>query len=130
MAAVGDSQKMSSLEIQRAEIGDVAVLRLKGRILVGESSHMLHAAVRDALAKGTRKLLLELVAVTYIDSVGVGELVSSYAAVHRAGGELKLSNLTPRVHDLVQLTRLHTIVDVHPDEASALRAFEQAATPR
>jgi anti-sigma B factor antagonist len=117
-----------SLEIKRAKAGDVVVLRLKGRILVGESSHRLRDAVRDALGEGARKLLLEMKAVSYIDSVGVGELVSSFAAAHRAGGELKLSNLTQRVNDLIRLTRLHTIVDVHEDEAGALRAFEKSAS--
>ena len=118
---------MSGLQIQRADVGDVVVFRLKGRVLVGESSHQLHEVVRDALTKGARKLLLELVAVSYIDSVGVGELVSSYAAAHRAGGELKLSNLTKRVQALVQLTRLNSIIDTHPDEASALAAFANKA---
>ena len=118
---------MSGLQIQRIDVGDVAVFRLKGRVLVGESSHQLHDAVRDAIGKGARKLLLELVAVSYIDSVGVGELVSSYAAAHRAGGELKLSNLTKRVEALVQLTRLNSIIDTHPDEASALAAFSKSS---
>jgi anti-sigma B factor antagonist len=115
------------LEIAQQQIGDVTVFRLKGRVLVGDSSHQLHDAIRDALGKGARKLLLELVAVSYIDSVGVGELVSSYAAAHRAGGELKLSNLTKRVEALVQLTRLNSIIDTHPDEASALRAFANSS---
>lgn len=118
---------MSGLQIQRADVGDVVVFRLKGRVLVGESSHQLHDVVRDALGQGARKLLLELVAVSYIDSVGVGELVSSYAAAHRAGGELKLSNLTKRVQALVQLTRLNSIIDTHADEASALAAFANRA---
>ena len=115
-----------TLQIEQQDSGGVTVLRLKGRILVGESSRLLHDAIRDALGAGGRKLLLHLGAVTYIDSVGVGELVSSFAAAKRAGGELKLSNVAGRVRDLVRLTRLHTIVEVCADEDEALRSFRKA----
>jgi anti-sigma B factor antagonist len=116
----------STLDITQQTVAGVVVLRLKGRILVGESSRILHDAIRDALGQGARKILLQLAEVSYIDSVGVGELVSSYAAAKRVDGELKLSNVSGRVRDLVRLTRLHTIVEVCPDEAAALRSFENA----
>jgi anti-sigma B factor antagonist len=75
------------------------------------------------VGKGQKKILLNLGDVTYIDSSGIGELVSAFTAVRREGGELKLLNLTKKVHDLLQITKLYTVFDIKDDETAAIKAF-------
>ncbi len=89
---------------------------------MGEASGKLRGAVQDALA-GSKKILLNLKDVNYIDSAGLGELVSSYTTVKNAGGELKLLNLTSKVRDLLVITKLLTVFDVKESEADALKSF-------
>jgi len=84
---------------------------------------VLRDTVRDLIGKGSKKILLNLGDVTYIDSSGIGELVSAFTAVRREGGELKLLNLTKKVHDLLQITKLYTVFDIKDDEATAIKAF-------
>jgi anti-sigma B factor antagonist len=86
----------------------------------------LRDSVRDLLAKGQKKILLNLGDVNYIDSSGIGELVSAYTTVRNQGGELKLLNLTRKVHDLLQITKLYTVFDVKDDEASAIASYAHA----
>jgi len=86
---------------------------------------VLRDTVRDLLAKGDRKMLLNLGEVTYIDSSGIGELVSAFTTVRNQGGELKLLNLTKKVHDLLQITKLYTVFDVKDDEATAISSFKK-----
>jgi anti-sigma B factor antagonist len=83
----------------------------------------LRDTIRDLVGKGQKKILLNLGDVTYIDSSGIGELVSAFTAVRREGGELKLLNLTKKVHDLLQITKLYTVFDIKDDEATAIKAF-------
>ncbi|MGB6469976.1 MAG: STAS domain-containing protein, partial [Candidatus Acidiferrales bacterium] len=92
-------------------------------ITLGEGSSTLRKTVRELLDQGKRKILLNLSDVDYIDSSGIGEMVSAYTTVRNAQGELKLVYLTKRVHDLIQITRLFTVFDVQPDEAAALQSF-------
>ena len=115
-----------ALTIASREVDGVTVLDLSGRITLGEGSVQLRDSVRDLLAKGQKKILLNLGDVNYIDSSGIGELVSAYTTVRNQGGELKLLNLTRKVHDLLQITKLYTVFDVKDDEASAIGAFAQA----
>ena len=82
--------------------------------------------IRDQLSKGNKKILLNLADVTYIDSSGIGELVSAYTAVSNQGGQLKLLNLTKKVHDLLQITKLYTVFDIHDDEAKGIASFQKA----
>jgi anti-sigma B factor antagonist len=105
------------------EIDSVVVVDVSGRITLGEGCAQLREIVRGQLAKGNKKLLLNLGEVTYIDSSGIGELVSAYTAVSNQGGQLKLLNLTKKVHDLLQITKLYTVFDVHDDEAKAISSF-------
>jgi anti-sigma B factor antagonist len=84
---------------------------------------VLRDTIRDLVGKGQKKILLNLGDVTYIDSSGIGELVSAFTAVRREGGELKLLNLTKKVHDLLQITKLYTVFDIKDDEATAIKAF-------
>jgi anti-sigma B factor antagonist len=96
---------------------------MSGRITLGEGSVVLRDTIRDLVGKGQKKILLNLGDVTYIDSSGIGELVSAFTAVRREGGELKLLNLTKKVHDLLQITKLYTVFDIKDDEATAIKAF-------
>ena len=105
------------------EIEDIAVVDFSGKITLGEGSSTLRRTIRDLIEKGHRKIVLNLYDVDYIDSSGIGELVSAYTTVRNASGELKLLHLTKRVHDLLQITRLFTVFDVQSDEDNALRSF-------
>ena len=101
----------------------VTIVDLSGRITLGESSATLRETVRELLNKGQKRILLNLGDVSYIDSSGIGELVSGFTTVRNQGGDLKLLNLTKKVHDLLQITKLYTVFDVHSDEATAIRSF-------
>jgi anti-sigma B factor antagonist len=104
-------------------VGDVSVMDVSGRITLGEGSSTLRDALRELVTKGQKKILLNLGEVTYIDSSGIGELVSGFTTVTNNGGQLKLLNLTKRVKDLLQITKLYTVFDVHETEVSAIRSF-------
>jgi anti-sigma B factor antagonist len=105
------------------QVDGVTIVDLSGRITLGEGSTMLRDIVRDMIAKGNNKILLNLGDVTYIDSSGIGELVSAFTTVRNGGGELKLLNLTKKVHDLLQITKLYTVFDIKDDEAGAIKSF-------
>jgi anti-sigma B factor antagonist len=104
-------------------VGEVCVLDLSGRITLGEGSAYLRQMLKDTVSRGNTKIILNLGDVDYIDSSGIGELVSAFTTVRSAGGELKLLNLTKRVHDLLQITKLYTVFDVHSDERLAVSSF-------
>jgi anti-sigma B factor antagonist len=112
-----------SMTVKTRQVDGVTILDLSGRITLGEGSITIRDAVRDVVAKGSNKILLNLGDVSYIDSSGLGELVSAYTTVKNAGGELKLLNLTKKVHDLLQITKLYTVFDVRDDEAHAIASF-------
>ncbi len=112
-----------SMKIGTRQVDGVTILDLSGRITLGEGSVQLRDAVRDLLSKGQKHILLNLADVSYIDSSGIGELVSAFTTVRNQGGELKLLNLTKKVHDLLQITKLYTVFDVKEDEASAIGSF-------
>jgi anti-sigma B factor antagonist len=104
-------------------VGDVSVVDVAGRITLGEGSSALRDTLRDMITKNQKKILLNLGEVNYIDSSGIGELVSGFTTVTNSGGQLKLLNLNKRVKDLLQITKLYTVFDVHEDEAGAIRSF-------
>jgi anti-sigma B factor antagonist len=112
------------MKISTRQVDGVAVVDCSGRITLGEGSVTLRDTVRDLLSKGNKKILLNLAEVNYIDSSGIGELVSGFTTVRNQGGELKLLSLTKKVHDLLQITKLYTVFDVKDDEASAIKAFK------
>jgi anti-sigma B factor antagonist len=112
-----------SIKLSSRQVGDVTVVDAAGRITLGEGSSALRDTLRDMVAKGQKKILLNLSEVSYIDSSGIGELVSGFTTVTNQGGSLKLLGLTKRVKDLLQITKLYTVFDVHDDEASAVRSF-------
>ena len=111
------------MKIKTRQVDGISIMDCSGRITLGEGSVQLRDAVRDLLAKGSKQILLNLGDVTYIDSSGIGELVSAFTTVRNSGGELKLLNLTKKVHDLLQITKLYTVFDIKDDEASAIAAF-------
>ena len=102
----------------------ITVVDVSGRITLGEGSTLLREIVRDLIDKGQKRIVLNLGDVNYIDSSGIGELVSGFTAVRNSGGDLKLLHLTKKVHDLLQITKLYTVFEVHTDEGAALGAFK------
>jgi anti-sigma B factor antagonist len=112
-----------SVKLNTRQVGNVSVIDVAGRITLGEGSAALRETLRDMLAKGQKNILLNLADVTYIDSSGIGELVSAFTSVSNAGGQLKLLNLNKRVKDLLQITKLYTVFEVKEDEAEAIRSF-------
>ncbi len=112
-----------SMKASTRQVDGVTIVDLSGRITLGEGSVVLRDTVKDLLGKGQKKILLNLGDVSYIDSSGIGELVSAFTSVRNQGGELKLLHLTKKVHDLLQITKLYTVFDVKDDEAAAIAAF-------
>ena len=112
-----------SVKLTTRQVGDVTVIDVAGRITLGEGSAALRESMKDLVTKGQKKILLNLGEVSYIDSSGIGELVSGFTTVTNSGGNLKLLNLNKRVKDLLQITKLYTVFEVHEDEAAAIRSF-------
>ncbi len=104
----------------------ITVVDLSGRIKLGEGSSILRETVKELLSKGQKNILLNLGDISYIDSSGIGELVAAFTSVRNQSGELKLLNLTKKVQDLLQITKLYTVFDVKDDEAAAIKAFEDS----
>ena len=115
---------MAELNISERRVGDITILDLDGKITIGEGSVALRTAIRRLLEEGKKKILLNLAKVGYIDSSGIGELVSSYTAINKEGGELKLLNLTQKLQDLLTITKLLTVFDVYESEEEALASFK------
>jgi len=114
---------MSDIKITERQAGDVTVLDLDGKVTIGEGSVALRTAIRRLLGEGKTKILLNLAGVGYIDSSGIGELVSSFTAVKKEGGTLKLLKLTQKIQDLLAITKLLTVFDVFEEEGEALSSY-------
>jgi len=112
-----------NLRATARDVGEVTVIDFGGGITLGEGSALLRQMLRDLIAKGHRKIVLNLGDVNYIDSSGIGELVGGFISMRNQKGELKLLNLTKKVQDLIQITKLYTVFDVYSDEAAAVRSF-------
>ena len=112
-----------SVKLTVRQVGDVSVVDAVGRITLGEGSSVFRDTLRDLVTKGNKKLLLNLGGITYIDSSGIGELVSGFTTVTNNGGRLKLLNLAKRVRDLLQITKLYTVFEVFEEEATGIRSF-------
>ena len=113
-----------ALTIATRELDGVTILDLSGRITLGEGAVQLREAIRELIGKGVKKILVGLGEVNYIDSYGLGELVSSYTTAKNQGADLKLLNLTKKVKDVLQVTKLYTVFDIFDDEASAIASFK------
>ena len=112
------------MTITTREVSHVTIVDINGRITLGDETGQLRDTVRKLLAVGKKKIVLNLADVDYIDSSGVGELVSSFTAVRNAGGELKLLSLTKKVSDVLQVTKLYTVFDIKEDEFTAVKSFD------
>jgi anti-sigma B factor antagonist len=112
-----------SVKLTNRQVGDVTVIDAAGRITLGDGASTLRDDIRDLAAKGDKKILMNLSEVSYIDSSGIGELVSGFTTVTNHGGQLKLLGLSKRVKDLLQITKLYTVFEVFEDEAAAVRSF-------
>jgi anti-sigma B factor antagonist len=115
---------MAQLSISERQAGDVTVLDLSGKITIGEGSVQLREKVRQLLDAGKSKILLNLGDVSYVDSSGIGELVSSYTTVNKGGGQLKLLNLTKKIQDLLAITKLLTVFEIHETEDAAMSSYK------
>jgi anti-sigma B factor antagonist len=112
-----------SVKLTTRQVGDVTVVDAVGRITLGDGATTFRDTVRDLANGGNKKLLLNLAEVSYIDSSGIGEMVSGFTTVTNQGGQVKLLNLTKRVKDLLQITKLYTVFEVFDDEAHGVRSF-------
>lgn len=112
-----------SVKLTSRQVGDVTVIDAAGRVTLGEGASAFRDAIRNFAAKGDKKLLLNLADVSYIDSSGIGEMVSGFTTVTNGGGQLKLVGLSKRVKDLLQITKLYTVFEAFDDEAEAVRSF-------
>ena len=112
-----------SLKITNREVGGVMVVSLSGRLTLGDASATLRQSLKELVEGGKKKIVLNLGEVGYIDSSGLGELVSGFTTVKNQGGQLKLANLTQKVNDLLTITKLYTVFEVHNDEQAAVQSF-------
>jgi anti-sigma B factor antagonist len=115
---------MAELNIKERQAGDVTILDMDGKITIGDGNVALRSAIRRLIEEGKKKILLNLGGVSYVDSSGIGELVSSYTTIQREGGQLKLLNLTQKIQDLLGITKLLTVFDTYDEESKALNSFK------
>lgn len=115
------------LKLTRRTVDGILVFQCSGRIVFGEESSLLRDEIKKAIADGSKRILLNLGEINYIDSGGLGTLVALHTTAHNAGSTIKLANLTKRVGDLLQVTKLLTVFEVHNSEYEALEAFRQVA---
>jgi len=112
-----------ALSIVEKDVNGVTVLELVGRVTLGEESNQLRTRLKDVLAAGKTRLVLDLANVSYIDSSGLGTLVAGFTSAHNQGASLKLANLTKRFHELLSITKLVTVFDIYENVADAVKSF-------
>ena len=111
------------MKLSTRQADGVTVFDISGRVVLGEDTALLRNSVRELLAQGKKKILVNMGEATHIDSSGLGELVTSCVSVRKAGGDMKLLKLTKKVHDVLQVTKLYTVFDIYDDEGKALKSF-------
>jgi anti-sigma B factor antagonist len=116
-----------SMAIKGRETDGITILDISGRITIGEGSVVLRDRVRDEIAAGRQRIIINLADVSYIDSSGLGELISAFTTAKNRGITLKLLNLTKRINELMQITKLYTVFDVYDDEDAAITSFSSGA---
>lgn len=126
-AADGPRKAETNMKINSRSVDGITILDLNGRIILGEDTAILRETIGDLVANGQKMILLNLGDVPYIDSSGIGELVTAFTNVRNAGGELKLLNLTRKVRSVLEITKLYTVFEVKDDEAAAVHSFPMAA---
>jgi anti-sigma B factor antagonist len=112
-----------SLKASTREVGGVILIDLEGRITLGDGASLLRDLIHSSIENGHKKLVLNLAGINYLDSTGLGELVSGYRFVKSHDAEMKLLNLNKKVSDLLQITKLYTVFDIHNDETQAVQSF-------
>ena len=112
------------MTITTREVSHVIIVDLSGRITLGDETGKLRDTIRQLIAAGKKKIILNLAHIDYIDSSGVGELVSGYTAVRNSGGDLKLLSLSKKVQDVLHVTKLYTVFDIKEDEFTAVKSFD------
>jgi len=112
-----------SVKLTARQVGDVTVIDASGRITLGEGSTAFREKIKELASSGSKKVLVNLAEISYIDSSGIGELVSGFTTITNSGGQLKLLNLGKRLQDLLQITKLYTVFETFDDEAAAIRSF-------
>jgi anti-sigma B factor antagonist len=117
---------MTSQKANWRQVGNVSILDMDGNIRIGDSRVALQEAIRGLLAEGRNQILLNLARVAYIDSLGLGELISIHITLKKSGGQIKLLHLTQRLRELMTITKLLTVFDVYEDEAEALDSFRES----
>ena len=117
-----------ALTAKTRRVGSVAIVDLNGRITLGESTGILRDELRSLLAQGSKNIVLNLAGVTYVDSAGLGELVGAFTTAANQGGAVKLLHLQGKLHDLMQVTKLHTVFSTFEDEKKAVESFGAGAT--
>jgi anti-sigma B factor antagonist len=115
------------LKLTKRTVDGILAFECNGRIVFGDESSLLRKEVKKAIADGAKRIVLNLGEINYIDSGGLGTLVALHTTAHNAGGTIKLANLTKRVGDLLQVTKLLTVFEVYGSEYEALEAFRKAA---
>jgi anti-sigma B factor antagonist len=111
------------MKIDERTVGDVTVLDMQGKLLIGEGDELLREKINNLVESGKTKILLNLGDVPYMDSAGLGEVVRCYTTVSRKDGKLKLVNLTKRLQDLLSITKLLTVFETYEDEGEAVKSF-------
>jgi anti-sigma B factor antagonist len=114
----------AAMKIVERQVGDVVILDLHGKILIGEGDDALREAVTKLADSGKTKILLNLAEVPYVDSAGLGEIVRTYTTVSRKGGKLKLLNLTKKIEDLLSITKLLTVFETYESEDEAVSSYQ------
>lgn len=111
------------MKIEKRKKGDVVILDLKGKILIGEGIDVLRDSINETVSEQETKVLLNFAEVPYLDSTGLGEVVRSYTSIKKAGGVVKIVNLTNKVRDLLSVTKLITVFDTFENEDKAIDSF-------
>jgi len=112
-----------SVKLTTHQNGGVTIIKIDGKLTLGEGTSALRTKVRELVAGGSKQLVLDMAEVDYIDSSGLGELIGAHTTVTTAGGEMRLLHLAKRVHDLLKITKLYTVFEVFEDEAAAVASF-------
>jgi len=115
------------MKMSTRQADGVTIVDLNGPITLEDGSPVLRETVQRLIGQGEKRLLLNLAAVQFIDTSGIGELISAFTSMRDQGGELKLLNLTKKVHDLIRITKLYAVFDIRDDEAAAIQAFSKSA---
>jgi anti-sigma B factor antagonist len=114
---------MSALHITVREVGEVTLLALKGSVTMGGGDLALRTTIKELVAKGHRKIVIDLEDVPYMDSTGLGELVAAYTSARRENAEIRLSSLTRKIHDLLGVVQLLGLFETYPSADEAVKSF-------